>query len=181
MRSHSKHPYPTLAVASVGGRSKPPTPEMVFALAAAPRLVGLGLQVASAGEIARPVGCSDDTVYAWREGRFQPRFADTLAMPSRVARRILSGALHLLDVRVLPVEDFDDLIVLLFGQLHQILAAETTKPLRDCSVEELRDQAKRLRQVHDTSGAALRQVERMIREKTGETLDEELNEPTGGR
>jgi hypothetical protein len=175
VKNHSPKLYVQPVLPSVGTRSKPPTRELQFALFATPRLVGLGLEIASGPAIARPLGCTDEAIYAMREGRLQPRFADVLAMPSRVARRILNGALHLLDVRVLPLPDFDDLLVLLFGQLHQILSANHQKPLEDCNLDELEDRAKKLREIHETSGTGLRQVERLIRQKRGEPLNEELN------
>ncbi len=135
--------------------------------------------MASGAAIARPLGCTDDTIYAMRDGRIQPRLADVLAMPTNAARRILTVSLHLVDWRTLPQVDFDSALLHINTRVAQLLATSGAKPVEDCTREELEERLRGLRSIHDETGSAIRDLERAIQQK--DVLASQPESEKGGR
>lgn len=127
MKDHSK----SLALAIV---ETSPAPSIV----GDPRLwVADALEACPASVVARRLGCSQELVRGWRNGRSLPNLDHLARAPRRFTLRVLASLdAHVADIDHLVRVDPEEALRLLFLAFAAVLADLSRKPLGERSVKE---------------------------------------------
>mgnify|MGYP000143149846 CR=1 FL=1 len=127
MKDHSK----SLALAIV---ETSPAPSIV----GDPRLwVADALEACPASVVARRLGCSQELVRGWRNGRSLPNLDHLARAPRRFTLRVLASLdAHVADIDQLVRVDPDEALRLLFLAFAAVLADLSRKPLGERSAKE---------------------------------------------